>query len=694
MAERVEIIEIETGQSAKTLKELKDEIKDLRKQLDGCEIGSDNFTKTLNDLTDAQTELKKATKSSNDALEGSYDSLVQKMGDLKKAWRATADEAERADLGSQIAEINSQLKDMDAEIGNYQRNVGNYGSAFDGVTMKIEGGVARFEKFNNASRAVIGSFDLVEGGLKAIGVESEEVNGLMDKMQGAMMLTNGLNSVKEGVQAFNALRVSVTSAEAAQWALNAAQMANPIGLIVTAVAALIAGITTLVVVMGRNREEEERLKEAYEATNRAIEKRIEVQEFEIELMEARGAAQEDILKQELEYAKLNAQTTKDRIAQLEKQRAKLGWFTGKQKEELDKQINELKEQLVEEEQAVDKANKAIILNDERTKTEQKKKATELANAQIEEARRSKEERLRQEQEYLDGLKSKYEELQNELATWRYTAGEKEAIQIQNQYFERLKFLKEYHKAGLISEEQYYKDKAALQEWYAVKGQEAMEKMNAEIGLTPVEVIGKAIKKEGDKAGKGFEKIGDEVETLGDKLKKNLKLTDSQFEKLTTGVNLVGTALGQTSQMLTTLANNQDKTTKSGFEKSKKLSIAAATMSMLQGIISAWTSAMSLPAPLSFITGGAMSAFTASMGAIQINQIKKQKFEGGNTDSAGAANVPAINTASLLSTPINYTTEVKGASAMEDATDTRVYVVESDITDTVNKVRTTESESTF
>ena len=149
-------------------------------------------------------------------------------------------------------------------------------------------------------------------------------------------------------------------------------------------------------------------------------------------------------------------------------------------------------------------------------------------------------------------------------------------------------------------------------------------------------------------------------------------------------------------MLTTLANNQDKTTKEGFEKSKKLSIAAATMSMLQGIISAWSSAMSLPAPISFITGGAMSAFTASMGAIQINQIKKQKFDGGggSTDGASTANVPSVNTAALLSTPINYTTEVKGASAMEDATDTRVYVVESDITDTVNKVRTTESESTF
>lgn len=690
MAERVEIIEIETGQSAKTLKELKDEIKDLRKELDSCEIGSDKFASTLNELTDAQTELKNATKSSNDALEGSYDSLVQKMGDLKKAWRATADEAERADLGSQIADLNNQLKDMDAEIGNYQRNVGNYGSAFDGVTMKIEGGVARFEKFNNASRAVIGSFDLVEGGLKAIGIESEEVNGLMDKMQGAMMLTNGLNSVKEGVQAFNALRTSVNVATTAQLALNAAQSANPIGLIVTAVAALIAGLTTLVAITSRNKEEEEQLKLAYEATNAAIDDRISKQSFEIELMKARGAAVGDVLQQELEYAKLNAQTTKDRIAQLETQRKKLGWFTGKQKEELDRQIGELKETLKEQEVAVDNANKAIILNDEKTKTEQKKRAKEIADEQIAQAERSKQERLQKEQEYRNSLKTQYESLLEELRTYRFTAAEKEADQIQNFYFEQMEMLKKMYKENLITEEQYYKDKEALREWYEIKGNEVLQKINEEAGVEAVLTI----QRQTEETGKSLENTGDKIETLGEKLKKNLKLTDSQFDKLSTGVNLVGTALGQTSQMLTTLANNQDKTTKAGFEKSKKLSIAAATMSMLQGIISAWTSAMSLPAPLSFITGSAMSAFTASMGAIQINQIKKQKFDSGSSDGDSTANIPAINTASLLSTPINYTTEVKGVSAMEDATDTRVYVVESDITSTINKVRTTESESTY
>lgn len=91
----------------------------------------------------------------------------------------------------------------------------------------------------------------------------------------------------------------------------------------------------------------------------------------------------------------------------------------------------------------------------------------------------------------------------------------------------------------------------------------------------------------------------------------------------------------------------------------------------------------------------MTAATAALGAIQIDQIKKQTFNGGGgSTSSATASVPQINTAALLSSPVNYTTEVQGAKAQEDMVDTRVYVVESDITNTVNKVKVAEDESTF
>jgi hypothetical protein len=115
--------------------------------------------------------------------------------------------------------------------------------------------------------------------------------------------------------------------------------------------------------------------------------------------------------------------------------------------------------------------------------------------------------------------------------------------------------------------------------------------------------------------------------------------------------------------------------------------------MLQGIISSWTSAMSLPAPISFITGGVMTAFTTALGIAQINSIKKQSFDGGGSGASTATAMPSVNTAALISSPINYTTEVKGAQAEEEVAQ-RVYVVESDITNTQSKVKTVQDESTY
>lgn len=698
MAEQVEIIDINLndiitdGQEAgQTLKELKEQVKDLRKQLDDCTVGSDKFASTLDELTTAQEKLKKATKTSIEAVEGSYDSLVVKMSELKKAWRATADEAERSDLGAQIADLNQQLKDMDASIGNYQRNVGDYASAFDNVTMKIEGGVAKFERFNNVSRSIIGSFDLVEGGLKAIGVESEEVNALMDSMQGAMMLTNGLNSVKEGVQAFTALRASVTTATAAQAGLNAMMMANPIGAVVAAVALLTAGITALVKIIRKNRDEEEQLKAAYEETNKAINDRIASQELEIQLMEARGEAQADILKKELEYAELNKQTTEDRIKAIEKELNETGGLRRKKKKLLQEQLDDLKDQLKDQEKAVKDANNAILIYDTKTKTEQvnaareaarekQRLATETANKEIEEAKRAQEE-----------INKTYQQRKLEREEYWLSELQLKAKRLEEWVEEEKNIVRKQHENGLIEEQEYLDQIFEIDKIYYDKKKKLIEEANkASEDYFTTEGNGAQVSAEAK------ETEIETVETLGSKLKEVMNLTDKQAQGISAGVSLMGTAFNSTAQLLDGLANSQDRTTEEGFAMWKKLSIASATMQMLQGVVSAWASAMQLGPIAGPIMGGILTASTIAMGTMNINNIKKQTLDNAGKDSGlgNTPQMPAVNTAALLSSPINYTTEVQGAKAVEDAQDTRVYVLESDITSTVDKVRVVEEESTY
>ena len=132
MAERVEILDIGT----KTLKDLRIELKELKSQLEGMVIGSKEYNDTLQEISNKQKELASVTKSSVSDMEGSYNALNKELNELRKAWKATNDEAERNALGERMGELNTKLKDLDASVGNFQRNVGNYQSALDGLDEK------------------------------------------------------------------------------------------------------------------------------------------------------------------------------------------------------------------------------------------------------------------------------------------------------------------------------------------------------------------------------------------------------------------------------------------------------------------------------------------------------------------------------------------------------------------------------
>ena len=134
MADEIKkIIEIDTGDSITSLKEYKKHIDDLRGSLLALDKTSEEYAKVSDEIRQEQTKLNevmKVGKDYSDAADGSYNKLVQTMSELKKQWRATSDEAERAQLGSQILDINNQLKELDASTGNFQRNVGDYSNAF------------------------------------------------------------------------------------------------------------------------------------------------------------------------------------------------------------------------------------------------------------------------------------------------------------------------------------------------------------------------------------------------------------------------------------------------------------------------------------------------------------------------------------------------------------------------------------
>lgn len=148
--------------------------------------------------------------------------------------------------------------------------------------------------------------------------------------------------------------------------------------------------------------------------------------------------------------------------------------------------------------------------------------------------------------------------------------------------------------------------------------------------------------------------------------------------------------------------------KKAFEQEKKLRIAQAIIAGAQGALSAFTGAMQLGPIAGPIVGGVLAALVVAATAVQVANISKQKFDGGAvpvTPIEGGAGA-AVNTGSDAVQQgssggfTGFTPNLTGGGATSPggtptgSGPSRVYVVESDITDTQNRVRAYETNATF
>lgn len=148
--DNVTILRVNTGEAVQSVNDLRQNIKTLKDQLGKLEIGSEQYQKTLTELTVNQNALRgamngtaasmqdvmKAARAETDANTGlatSYNGLVNQMAALRKEQRSlnisTAEgQAEYERYATEINRVNDRLKELDALNGNHQRNVGNYTS--------------------------------------------------------------------------------------------------------------------------------------------------------------------------------------------------------------------------------------------------------------------------------------------------------------------------------------------------------------------------------------------------------------------------------------------------------------------------------------------------------------------------------------------------------------------------------------
>ena len=176
------------------------------------------------------------------------------------------------------------------------------------------------------------------------------------------------------------------------------------------------------------------------------------------------------------------------------------------------------------------------------------------------------------------------------------------------------------------------------------------------------------------------------ETMDIVVKKGKTGWESYAQVAGAGLQAVGT-------LLNNLSNEQDTSSKEGFETQKKMQISATVMNMLSGIMSAWASAMQLGPIAGPIFGAINTAATAALGGVQIAKISQQKF-GQKQNGSGSANTSSSAVSNMIMPPVQYSNAVQGASTEGAIKDTKVYVTETDIADTQRKVSVQESENIY
>lgn len=143
------VITIESSESLNTLNNLSTRIKELKGSMGDLDIASEEYRQTSEEVTKLENMKRNAIRGVTAAVEGSYNAYSKELSILQKH-RKTLNENtdEYKEMTKRVAELQEKLKGMDAEVGVFSRNVGNYASAFDGLQGSVNGVVAQLPNLN------------------------------------------------------------------------------------------------------------------------------------------------------------------------------------------------------------------------------------------------------------------------------------------------------------------------------------------------------------------------------------------------------------------------------------------------------------------------------------------------------------------------------------------------------------------
>lgn len=668
--DKVKVLSIDTAPAQKSIKELRKELNEFKNQMANLDADSDAFK-----------------------------SLALQAGEVKH----------------QIDEINESIKGASSDLGDM---IGNA---------------------TNVAAGLVGAFQAVEGALQVMGVESEAVGEALVRMQGLMAMTQGLAAIDDAIKSFGKMKVAVQAVTTAMKGPQAIAI-TAITTAVTLVALNWEKVKTAVVGVNEKLEEQKRLSQETIPILEEAKNIIEGQKSEGERLEETLKNLEDSYtqlgkaiyglennqdsneifkgwKKNLKEQGVEVKTQNELLQYLRLEYSNIGnaiEITKGKLADYNKANKEYDLETVEGQQKI--VDRYLLLQKEREAYDIKSQAGyKMTNAEQEKynlalqeeirlkgiitstnwglillARNEKDEEAKAELERQNTLKERIalEEAgirkQITLQGVEYQA----TLEYYNKTLEIYDLKKQLYESDAVALENVLIDELAFVKQYGPQIANELLKVPMTGVSVSTDVLNTTLEDASARMTAFLNSVNSQVDNTSNK-------AYNTFTGIVSGLSSVSS---QFVSILSTLAAEQDITTEKGFKKQKAFNISASVINGLMGILNAWVSAMSptnawMTLPGQIALGASQSALMATLMGIQIDAIKKQTL--GSMTSLGSSAPAASALSAVTAAPVRQ--DVNTASInklLNQKKDTRVYVLESDITNTQNKVNVQEKENVF
>lgn len=685
--------------------------------------------KAIEALKKTQTEATTTTKTMRD-LRNEFKAVKDSMVNMEEGSDEFLAAANKAGvLKHQIDEIGQSANGASSDFGDMVGNVAKLGAG------------------------LVGAFQSAQAALSLFGVESEEVVESIKTMQNLMAMTQGLSSIDNGIKAINKLRNSITSTTIAAKALKAVLQPK---VIIALTLAITAAVIVWKKLHTEVKETYNAMKEVNEEAQNNVSYAAQ-QITKIKLLKAEINDENNTLEDKKKALKElnriiptyngyiddttgklieNTKAEEEYVKSLLKE-AKARASINLTQKEMEKKLK-LQMQLDEKRNELEELNRKLAEDTYTLKSATNNTSQQIFSDAVSNDKRlinsveNDIERLNQDIDEIDGRIVSITNAASDLSTVNDvlnggskptdSGGSNEENKAKEEIAERQKEIDAYIKkleelaiaadaADIYNKLVNPKDKPTIG-GPINKTQDGLERPEEDDDTSYADKIFNRVKLNAEAYAQmendtraALEQISKDIETahnlnlISDEeyatARKNIddEIAENQKKNAAASVSNVMSMATGISSILSSIASAEDKQSEDSLRRYKAMQTAAATINMLVGITAAISGLFTTKSgPWDIALAAIQAASIAASGLANIHQI--QNTELGGSPLTGVANTAGAALATTIIPPQLYSATVQNAQVESKISEQRVYVVESDIKDTTNRVDVQESENRY